>query len=209
VERALGYVPTWIAAKAAFGKRVRALLREDWPAGGDPAQAIVDTFDLKRLEGRGRVECSAYLWTKLALEGYILRALGDGLEMASSVEGRLPFLDSALFDAARTLPTSAKIRDGVEKWILREAVRDRLPPRIVTREKHPFLAPPMGPRTLEVARDAVASASFRNQPAFDPQKAAGLLGRLPSMSEAERKAHDPVAFFLVSIAVLQARWGLA
>ncbi len=132
IERALGYIPTWIAAKAAFGKRTRALARDGWLAGfgdRDAAGVLLQSFDVRRLEGRGRVELSAYLWTKLALEGYILRALGDGLEMASGVEGRLPFLDSAVVDLLLALPTHAKIRDGVEKWLLREAARDRLPRR--------------------------------------------------------------------------------
>jgi asparagine synthase (glutamine-hydrolysing) len=212
VERALGFVPTWIAAKAAFGKRARSLARPDWLArfaDRDAAGALVGAFDLKRLEGRGRVERSAYLWTKLALEGYILRALGDGLEMAGGVEGRLPFLDSEVVEVVRLLPTEAKIRHGVEKWLLREAMRDFLPDRILHREKHPFLAPPMGAPMLEVARDAVASAAFRHQPVFEPQKVAALLDRFPAMSEAERKAHDPVVHFVLSIAILQARWGLA
>ncbi|HEX3772666.1 MAG TPA: asparagine synthase (glutamine-hydrolyzing) [Polyangiaceae bacterium] len=211
VARALGYVPTWMAAKAAFGKRTRDLARDAWRARfaeRDAAAELLEAFALGRLEGWGRVERSAYLWTKLALEGYILRSLGDGLEMAGSVEGRLPFLDAVLVDRLRRMPLEAKIRDGVEKWILREAVRDRLPASVVTREKHPFLAPPMGPRMLAVARDAVASASFRDQPVFDPVKVAALLDGLPAMTDAARKAIDPVVHFVLSIAVLQARWRL-
>jgi asparagine synthase (glutamine-hydrolysing) len=211
-ERALGFVPTWVAAKAAFGKRVRALARDEWLARFGPRDAcgaLLDRVDLGRLQTRGRVEQSVYLWTKLALEGYILRALGDGLEMARGVEGRLPFLDSAVVDVARSLPTSDKIRGGVEKWVLRQATRDRLPPEVVAREKHPFLAPPMGPRMYELARGVLASASFRAQPAFDPRKVQALLDRFPSMSEAERKAYDPAIHFTLSIAILQARMGLA
>ncbi len=212
VARALGYVPTWIAAKASFGRRVRALARDEWLArfdGRDAAEMLLAGFDVTRLEGRSRVERSAYLWTKLALEGYILRALGDGLEMASSVEGRLPFLDPAVVDLLAALPMQAKIRDGVEKWLLREAVRDRLPAEVVRREKHPFLGPPMGPRMLEVVRDTTSSAAFRAQSVFDPEKVQALLGRLPAMSDAERKALDPALHFVLSIAILQTRWGLA
>jgi asparagine synthase (glutamine-hydrolysing) len=128
--------------------------------------------------------------------------------MASGVEGRLPFLDSAVVELLLALPTHAKIRDGVEKWVLREAVRDRLPPQVVGREKHPFLAPPMGPRMLEVARDMSATAAFRDQPVFEPQKVRALLDRFPSMQEAERKAYDPVVHFVLSLGILQARWGL-
>ena len=59
-------------------------------AARDPGAALLASFDVPgQLTGRARVEQSAYLWTRLALEGYILRSLGDGLEMASGVEGRL------------------------------------------------------------------------------------------------------------------------
>ena len=213
IEHALGYVPTWISAKAALGKRLHALLRDDWRAsfgGEDPAHTLLSSFDVAgQLHGRERALQSAYLWTKLALEGYILRTLGDGLEMASGVEGRLPMLDDALFDLVRDMPTTAKIRGGVEKWVLREAMRGRLPNRVLAREKHPFLAPPIGPRTLAVARDALSSASFRSQPLFEPARVASLLEALPRMDPAARKAHDPVIFFVLSIAVLQGRLGLS
>lgn len=213
IERALGYVPTWIAAKAALGKRLHGLLRDDWRSARgdrDPGATMLASFDLPgQLHGRERPLQSAYLWTKLALEGYILRTLGDGLEMASGVEGRLPMLDDVLFELLRDMPTSAKIRGGVEKWVLREAMRERLPARVLQREKHPFLAPPMGPRTLAVARDVLASASFRAQPLFEPAKVEACLDALPRMSPAEQKAHDPVVFFVLSIAVLHARLGLS
>jgi asparagine synthase (glutamine-hydrolysing) len=212
IERALGSVPTWIAAKASFGLRVRGLARRDWlerMREHDAASALLAPFDVPgRLEGRGRVEQAAYLWTKLALEGYILRALGDGLEMAHGVEGRLPFLDGPLVDFVRALPTRTKIRAGVEKWVLRHAVRHRLPEQVVVREKHPFLGPPLGARVLEVARDVAASESFRAQPLLDPARVQALLAELPSMPADRRKAYDPVVYFALSIAALQARFGM-
>ncbi len=213
VESVLGFVPTWIAAKASMGKRLRGLLRPalaGCTADHDAGHALVAGFDVRgQLAGRGRVEQSAYLWTRLALEGYILRALGDGLEMASSVEGRVPFLDHVLFEWVRGLPTDMKIRSGAEKWTLREAMRGRVPDAVTAREKHPFLGPPMGPATLDIARDAFASRSFEDQPLFEPKRVRTLAGEVPRMSPAERKAHDPVLHFALSIAVLQARLGMA
>jgi len=213
VERALGWVPTWISAKATLGKRLHALVRDDWRAGfgdRDPGRTMLASFDLAgQVHGREPALQSAYLWTKLALEGYILRTLGDGLEMASGVEGRLPMLDDVLFDLLRDMPTTAKIRGGLEKWVLREAMHGRLPGAVLQREKHPFLAPPMGPRTFAVARDVLASASFRSQPLFDPAKIATWLDDSPTWDMSTRKANDPVLFFALSIAVLHARFGVS
>lgn len=213
LAQSLGFVPTWIAAKAAMGKRVLSLARDEWVEawrGHDAARELLAPFDVgERLAGRGRAEQAAYLWTRLALEGYILRALGDGLEMANGVEGRLPFLDRELVAFATSLPTRAKIRGDASKWILREAMGDRLPEDVARREKHPFLAPPMGARMIEVARDVLAGPALRAQPVFDPARVEALLDALPSMPPDRRKALDPVVLFVLSIAVLQSRFGMA
>jgi len=213
IELALGFVPTWILAKAAFGHRVRALVRPGFLARWghvDAAQALLDRADLAgQLVGRERVEQSAYLWTKLALEGYILRALGDGLEMANGVEGRLPFLDHLLFDHVRALPVSYKIRGGIEKWVFRQAMRGRVPDAVVSREKHPFLAPPMGPATLATLSDAIASKAFEGQPLLDPDAVKKLVVAVPTLSAAERKAVDPALFFALSVAILHDRFRMS
>jgi asparagine synthetase B (glutamine-hydrolysing) len=67
-----------------------------------------------------------------------LRTLGDGTEMPSSVEGRVPFLDHRLFELMREAPLDLKVRGMTEKFILREAARDVLTDSVYRREKHPF-----------------------------------------------------------------------
>jgi asparagine synthase (glutamine-hydrolysing) len=68
-------------------------------------------------------------------------AFVDRLSMAHSVEVRPPFLDYRLVEYAFSLPGSLKIRNGVTKYVLREAVRDLLPPGILARKKEGFLLP--------------------------------------------------------------------
>jgi asparagine synthase (glutamine-hydrolysing) len=53
----------------------------------------------------------------------------DRIAMASSVEGREPFLDHELVELAMALPPRMKYRDGQGKHVLREAMRDRCRPR--------------------------------------------------------------------------------
>ena len=66
----------------------------------------------------------------------------DRNSMAHSVESRLPFLDYRLIEFAIALPASMKIRDGYGKWILREAMRGRVPDRIrLARNKRGFDVP--------------------------------------------------------------------
>ena len=63
----------------------------------------------------------------------------DRNSMTFSLETRSPFLDVRLVEAARAMRTEDLLRDGYQKWALREAVRDIVPPEIVDRgEKQGF-----------------------------------------------------------------------
>ncbi len=56
---------------------------------------------------------------------------------AWGIEGRVPFLDTEFLDTAmRIAPEAKRPRNGrIEKWILRKAFEDLLPPEIVWRQK--------------------------------------------------------------------------
>ncbi len=67
----------------------------------------------------------------------------DRLTMAHSIEGRVPFLDLSVIELGQRIPTDMKIRTlpsgaRMEKWILRKAYEDLLPPEIVWRTKEQF-----------------------------------------------------------------------
>jgi asparagine synthase (glutamine-hydrolysing) len=53
--------------------------------------------------------------------------------MAFSVEARVPFLDYRLIEYAFGKGAPWRIRDGWTKWLLREAMRDKVPAPIVWR----------------------------------------------------------------------------
>ena len=78
------------------------------------------------------------------LANYLLNMLGDRMEMAHSIEGRVPFLDHKVVELVRDLPVSMKIRGMTEKYVLREAAKPFITETIYRRQKHPFLAPPSG-----------------------------------------------------------------
>lgn len=67
----------------------------------------------------------------------------DRLTMARSIEGRVPFLDLSVIELGQRIPTDMKIRSlpggqRMEKWILRKAYEDLLPPDIIWRGKEQF-----------------------------------------------------------------------
>jgi asparagine synthase (glutamine-hydrolysing) len=59
----------------------------------------------------------------------------DRSSMLNSIETRVPFMDRPLLEFSYALPMQLKLRDGVEKWILREAFKGDLPPYIAERPK--------------------------------------------------------------------------
>jgi asparagine synthase (glutamine-hydrolysing) len=65
----------------------------------------------------------------------------DNMSMAASIESRVPFLDHRLVDFALQIPAHMKIRGGVQKYVLKSAARDLLPPEIIYRDKMGFPTP--------------------------------------------------------------------
>ncbi|KAJ7595204.1 putative asparagine synthase [Mycena floridula] len=91
---------------------------------------------------------SLYTVTNTMLSRVILNVLGERSEMASSIEGRPPFLDHHVVEYANQLPPSLKImphvQDGkwsfTEKWVVREAVKPFVTQEIYQRKKFQYNA---------------------------------------------------------------------
>lgn len=64
---------------------------------------------------------------------------GDRMSGAFGLEANVPFLSREMIQLAHTIPPSMKINgQGVEKWILRTAFADQLPPEVAKRKKQKF-----------------------------------------------------------------------
>ncbi len=82
-----------------------------------------------------------YLETTFLLPGYILSSQGDRMGMASSVEGRFPFLDHRVAALAAKMPPRYKMRVLDEKHVLKRATADLVPAFLADRPKQPYRAP--------------------------------------------------------------------
>jgi asparagine synthase (glutamine-hydrolysing) len=106
-----------------------------------------------------------------------------------------------------------KIRGMTEKYVLREAVRDVITDTVYRRQKHPFLSPPATLQPEEsfhtFVQDTLRGPALRAMPFFDQRAVVALLERLPGMDTGARTANDQVLMLLVSMCVLQQRFGLA
>ena len=65
----------------------------------------------------------------------------DKMTMAYGIEERAPLLDYRLMEFAFSLPAHEKIRNGTGKYILKRAMKLRLPHSIIYRKKHGYNAP--------------------------------------------------------------------
>jgi asparagine synthase (glutamine-hydrolysing) len=87
-------------------------------------------------------DLAPYLWfdQRYFLPDDILNK-ADRMSMAHSLEVRPPFLDHRIVEFAASLPASLKIRGSRQKVLLKELMRDKLPPSILQRKKVGFDIP--------------------------------------------------------------------
>jgi asparagine synthase (glutamine-hydrolysing) len=80
-----------------------------------------------------------YADTKTYLQELLMKQ--DQMSMAASIESRVPFLDHPLAEFTGRMPERMKLRGLTTKWVLREAMKDRLPAEILSRKKMGFPVP--------------------------------------------------------------------
>jgi asparagine synthase (glutamine-hydrolysing) len=69
-------------------------------AGIDPIAEMAERIGRGRMAGLSAVATHQYYLFKTDLPTYVLNYLGDRVEMAHSIEGRVPFLDHKLIEFA-------------------------------------------------------------------------------------------------------------
>ena len=119
-----------------------------------------------------------YVELKQRLSELLLMRL-DRITMASSVEGRDPFLDHRLVEFVVALPPQMKYRDGNGKYVLKRAMRGTLPDEILDRRKQGFGTPmPEWLRSEfgELAERTVMSSALRERGLLDMDQVLRLFG---------------------------------
>ncbi len=134
----------------------------------DRLWAEADGDDIDRLQ---------YIDTALYLPADLL-VKADRMSMAHSLEARVPFLDRSVVELCRRMPSGLRLRGLTTKYLLRRAMRGRLPAAIVAGRKKGFNVPISAwlcGELRDFARDVLAPARIRRQGLLDPDAVGRLL----------------------------------
>jgi asparagine synthase (glutamine-hydrolysing) len=213
VKRVLGFVPSNLETWGQIGQGLLRVTSDEFRhefATRDTFRVMLECLDVERqIAGRHPVNQALYIWGKTMLPNYILSNLGDRMEMAHSVEGRLPFLDHHVVEQAARMPVSMKIKGTTEKYVLREAARPVLIDAVYTRQKHPFMSPPAtiqtSGRLYTFLQDTLRSDALDGPGIYDRARVLPLLDSIPSMDAAARGRTDALLMWMTSLCVLAER----
>ncbi len=139
------YAPEWLRTQKWLGAISEDMQQGLWSTPPeiihDPVQLYSSTHELySGFKSNDPLNRVFYLLTKQYLLDYILVKV-DRCSMMNSLEVRAPFLDRGVVEYVFSLPPGMKIRRFKRKYLLKKALRKRLPEEILYRKKRGFLIP--------------------------------------------------------------------
>ena len=117
-------------------KMARKVLKEKYPLKGiDVAKEVYQEYsefsDINKMQA---IDINYWLMKDILLKA-------DRMTMASSLEGRVPFIDKEVFNVAKTLPIEYKVTKENTKVALREAAKKVIPTEAYKKKKLGFHVP--------------------------------------------------------------------
>ncbi len=129
-------------------------------------------IDKSKLEGRHPFHKRSYLDFKLRLSDHLVSDHADRVNYANSIEGRYPFLDINLIEFTKTISPDIKLKNLVEKYILKEMAKKHLPAEINKRQKFSWVAPSSSQllkNNVEWINDMLSSDQIKRQGYFNKE----------------------------------------
>ncbi len=211
LDHTIGMTPSFLKVQLQGRKHLNRFLSKDFRqslGGVDSLERLYSAIDLRPLKNSHPVNKSMYLWSKTNFPTYVLNVLGDRMEMAHSIEARVPFLDRDLVELVQRLPVTYKIRNLSEKWILKEAAKPFITDEVYKRQKHPFTAPPALINTKGRLFEYMRETLNQDCPFFDMNKIRAALDGADQLPEKFRGSLDVALCQITSLVVLGKRFGL-
>ena len=126
----------------------------------------------------------------------------DRMSMAHSLEARVPFLDRAVVELTRRIPARLRMRGLTTKYLLRQAMGDRLPATVLRGKKRGFNVPMpswLAGGLRDFTRDTLSRDRLERQGLFDP----AAVQRLVDDHAARRADHSRAIWTLLVLSVWQ------
>ena len=106
----------------------------------DPIEKLEQSYGAE-LEDCDYMSRAQFIELKLFMSRYLLSSQGDRMAMASSVEGRYPFLDHRIIEFCMNLSPDLKMKGLNEKYLLKKMSKGKIPDTILNRSKQAYRAP--------------------------------------------------------------------
>jgi asparagine synthase (glutamine-hydrolysing) len=126
-----------------------------------------------RLRNRNILNKRSYVDFKTRLVDHLVSDHGDRMALANSVEVRYPFLDKNLVEFSTQIPSELKLKDLVEKYIVKKMAGRFVPEAVINREKFGFVAPGspyLLQRNIEYINDLLSYSRIKKQGYFNPDR---------------------------------------
>lgn len=168
-EPYFAHTPRWTTTRRIwqfFAPDVREQLEQY-----DPYREIARTLPAN-INDWAPMSRDQYVEAHTLMSGYLLCSQGDRVAMASSIEGRFPFLDHRLIEFANGLPPKFKMKGLTEKYLLKKSMNGLLPDSIRTRTKQPYRAPDSasffeGGKAVDYVDDLLSDSRIKQAGYFD------------------------------------------
>ncbi len=183
-SRLLDFTPFYRSPVSRFAK---FMIQKDSPISSENTRKFLETLFPKgnRISGNATEELMRMDRETWLVDEALLRT--DKMNMASSVEARVPLLDLEVVKFAATIPVKEKLKMG-GKGILKEAFMNDLPQYLFSEPKRGFFSPVAKwlrrPEFVELCRDL-----FKNKPEF---------GKLLSEHIEKKAYHAPILWAALS-----------
>ncbi|TQV84564.1 asparagine synthase (glutamine-hydrolyzing) [Aliikangiella coralliicola] len=216
INRYLGYEPAWLIPLVHIFNEIKTNFNSETSHAlgkSHPIKSFLNQLDFTQINNINPVHTSMYMLSKSALPNYVLTNLGDRMEMAHSLEGRLPFLDHKVIEQVVKMPVNMKIKGMREKYVLREAIKPFVTEEVYNRQKHPFLAPPSvitpGEKLHQLVQDTLRSDLLNKVPFFDNKKIIEMLDQAPNQPEQKWPSTEAILLEILSLCFIQQHFDLS
>ncbi len=162
--------------KKHFSDNIKNELK-DYSVLNDLMKRLPENFD-----SWNQLSKSQWLETTVFMSGYLLSSQGDRMGMANSVEGRFPFLDYRVIEFCSSLPADYKLRGLNEKYLLKRLLKNKIPEKILNRQKQPYRAPIknvfISDHASEYVQTMLSESYFRKAAIFNYDSVKALISKI-------------------------------